>query len=75
MSKGNVNILFCPITRQELVAFLSDTERGRQTYVWDTRLTAKALGVQFQIVEVKSQNPDFEGASRLMVKKRIGSRH
>jgi len=27
------------------------------------RLTAKALGIQFQIVKAKSQNPDFEDAS------------
>ena len=39
----------------------------------DAQVTAKALGVQFQIVEVKSQNPDFEGAFRVMVKERIGA--
>ena len=30
--------------------------------------TAKALGVVFQLVEVKAANPDFEGAFRYMVK-------
>jgi putative tryptophan/tyrosine transport system substrate-binding protein len=34
--------------------------------------TAKALGVQFQAVEVKAPNPDFEGAFRFMAKERIG---
>jgi putative tryptophan/tyrosine transport system substrate-binding protein len=34
---------------------------------------AKALGVQFQLVEVRAPNPDFEGAFRFMVKDRIGA--
>ena len=34
---------------------------------------AKALGVQFQLVEVRAPNPDFEGAFRFMVKERIGA--
>jgi putative tryptophan/tyrosine transport system substrate-binding protein len=34
--------------------------------------TAKALGVQFQAVEVKAPNPDFEGAFRFMARERIG---
>ena len=34
--------------------------------------TAKALGVQFQAVEVKAPDPDFEGAFRFMAKERIG---
>jgi putative ABC transport system substrate-binding protein len=34
--------------------------------------TAKALGVQFQAVEVKAPNPDFEGAFRFMTKERTG---
>jgi putative ABC transport system substrate-binding protein len=38
----------------------------------DAKGTAKALGVQFQAVEVKTANPDFEGAFRLMAKERIG---
>jgi putative ABC transport system substrate-binding protein len=34
--------------------------------------TAKALGVQFQAVEVKAPNPDFEDAFKFMAKERIG---
>ena len=38
----------------------------------DAQGTAKALGVKFQLVEVKASNPDLEGAFRLMVKESIG---
>ena len=34
--------------------------------------TAKALGVTFQLLEVKAPTPDIEGAFRFMVKERIG---
>ena len=34
--------------------------------------TAKALGVVFQLGEVKAANPDFEGAFRYMIKDGIG---
>ena len=34
---------------------------------------AKGFGVQFQLVEVRAPNPDFEGAFRFMVKERIGA--
>jgi ABC-type uncharacterized transport system substrate-binding protein len=34
--------------------------------------TARALGVEFQAVEVKAPNPDFEGAFRFLAKERIG---
>jgi putative ABC transport system substrate-binding protein len=39
----------------------------------DAQATAKFLGVQFQLVEVKAPNPDFDGAFRFMVKNRIGA--
>jgi len=53
-------------------AFLYDTDSaGVRPMFKDAQLTAKTLDVQFQIVEVKSQNPDFEGAFRVMVKERI----
>ena len=35
-------------------------------------VTAQALGVRLQLVEVKTPNPDLEGAFRLMVKERVG---
>jgi putative ABC transport system substrate-binding protein len=34
---------------------------------------AKVLRVQFKLVEVKAQNPDIEGAFRIMAKERIGA--
>jgi putative ABC transport system substrate-binding protein len=39
----------------------------------DAQGTAKFLGVKIQLVEVKAQNPDIEGAFRFMVKDRIGA--
>ena len=43
---------------------LYDTDSaGARPMFGAMRLTAKALGIQFQIVKAKSQNPDFEGAS------------
>jgi putative ABC transport system substrate-binding protein len=39
----------------------------------DAQATAKFLAIKLQLVEVKAQNPDFEGAFRLMVKDRIGA--
>src|SRR5215467_6458177 len=37
-----------------------------------TQDAAKALGVQFRLLEVNDANPDFEGAFRVMTKERIG---
>ena len=34
---------------------------------------AKVLGVQFKLVEVRAQNPDIEGAFRIIDKERIGA--
>jgi putative tryptophan/tyrosine transport system substrate-binding protein len=39
----------------------------------EAQVDAKALGVTFQLVEVKAANPDFDGAFRVMAKERIGS--
>ena len=39
----------------------------------DAQGTAKALGIKFQLVEVKVQNPDIEGAFRLLVKEGTGA--
>jgi putative ABC transport system substrate-binding protein len=38
----------------------------------DAQGVAKALGVRFQLVEVKAPNPDLAGAFRAMVEERIG---
>jgi ABC-type uncharacterized transport system substrate-binding protein len=39
----------------------------------DAELAAQALGVKLQLVEVKTPDPDLEGAFRLMAKERIGA--
>ena len=53
-------------------AFLYDTaSAGVRPMFKDAQLAAKALGVQFQVVEVNAQNLDFESAFRVMVKERV----
>jgi putative tryptophan/tyrosine transport system substrate-binding protein len=39
----------------------------------DGQAAAKTLGVKFQLVEVKGQDPDIDGAFRVMIKERIGA--
>jgi putative ABC transport system substrate-binding protein len=46
---------------------------GSEAAFKDAQGTAKFLAIKFQLVEVKAQNPDIEGAFRLMVKERIGA--
>ncbi|HXV50032.1 MAG TPA: ABC transporter substrate-binding protein [Candidatus Binatia bacterium] len=54
-------------------AFLMPAESANMKKAFDdAKGTAKALGIQFQAVEVKTANPDLEGAFRLMAKERIG---
>ena len=40
--------------------------------VADAQIAAKALGVKLQVLEVNEQNPDFDGAFRVVVKERLG---
>ena len=55
-------------------AFLIEPDStANRTFFTDAQLAAKALGVNFQVVEVKVPNPDFEGAFRFIVKERIGA--
>ena len=55
-------------------AFLNDTESLSSKAMFDdAQVAAKALGVKFQLVEVKAQDPDLDGAFRVMVKERIGA--
>jgi putative tryptophan/tyrosine transport system substrate-binding protein len=55
-------------------AFLSDSEsEGSKAMFKETQVAAQTLGVKFQLVEVKAQDPDFDGAFRLMAKERIGA--
>jgi putative tryptophan/tyrosine transport system substrate-binding protein len=54
--------------------FLDDaTTHGYKGVAKETQSAVKALGVQLQVVEVKSSNPDIEGVFQSMVKERIGA--
>ena len=54
-------------------AFLNDDESvPSKSMLKDGQAVAQALGVKLQLVEVKAQNTDIDGAFRLMVKERIG---
>ena len=55
-------------------AFLnSATSVTGKSQLKDGQATAQALGIKLQLVEVKTPNPDFEGAFRVMVKERVGA--
>ena len=57
-------------------AFLDDTGSGprvSRSMLPDAQAAAQALGVKLQLVEVKAQDPDIDGAFRVMVKERIGA--
>jgi ABC-type uncharacterized transport system substrate-binding protein len=55
-------------------AFLNDDESVPSKSMFkDGKGVAQALGVKLQLVEVKTQNTDIDGAFRLMVKERIGA--
>jgi putative ABC transport system substrate-binding protein len=55
-------------------AFLNDAESASSKAMFDdAQVAAKTLGVKFQLVEVKAQDPDIDGAFRVMVKERIGA--
>jgi putative tryptophan/tyrosine transport system substrate-binding protein len=57
------------VSKVSRFAFLNDSV----VMLKDAQVAAKALAVQFQLVEVRAPNPDFEGAFRFMVKERIGA--
>jgi len=62
------------VPRVSRFAFLNDTESlSSKAMFEDAQVTAKTLGVKFQLVEVKAQDPDIDGAFRFMVKDRIGA--
>jgi len=57
-------------------ALLSDAGTGREvtlSMLPDAQVAAQALGVKLQLVEVKTPDPDLEGAFRVIVKERIGA--
>jgi len=53
-------------------AFLDDTEGPGGSMFKDAQLAAQALHVKFERIEVKSDEPDIDGAFRQMVKERVG---
>src|SRR5262245_45361874 len=55
-------------------ALLNDVSSvTRKTQINEGQAAAQALGVKLQLVEVKTPNPDLEGAFRVIVKERIGA--
>ena len=55
-------------------AFLNATDApAAKSMFKEAQVVAKALGVQFQLIEVKAQNPDLEAAFRGMATDRIGA--
>jgi putative ABC transport system substrate-binding protein len=57
-------------------AFLDATASGpgvSRSMLPDAQAAAQALGVKLQLVEVKAQDPDIDGAFQVMVKERIGA--
>jgi putative ABC transport system substrate-binding protein len=55
-------------------AFLNDTDGASSKAMFkEAQVAAQTLGVKFQLVEVKAQDPDIDGAFRVMVKERIGA--
>jgi len=61
------------VTRFAFLNAASRATRGSAIAFKDAQGTAGVLGVKFQFVEVKAQNPDIEGAFRFMVQERIGA--
>src|SRR5262245_35631181 len=54
-------------------AFLNATDApAAKSMFKEAQVVAKALGVQFQLIEVKAQNPDLEAAFRIMASDRSG---
>jgi len=61
------------VPKASRLALLSDVDsRSTGSMLEDAQRTAKVLGVQFQLLEVKGPHPDIEGAFRIIVKERIG---
>ena len=56
-------------------AFLNGTDApaAKSMFFKEGQVVAKALGVQFQLIEVKAQSPDVEAAFRIMAKDGIGA--
>jgi ABC-type uncharacterized transport system substrate-binding protein len=60
------------VPKASLFAFLDDDEIGDLSPFKYAQESAQALGVKLERVEIKTSNPDFDGAFRMMVKERVG---
>jgi putative tryptophan/tyrosine transport system substrate-binding protein len=60
------------VSRFAFLTSATDSESSRAMFK-EAQVDAKALGLTFQLVEVKAPNPDFDGAFRVMAKERIGA--
>ena len=54
-------------------AFLDDDDRVEQSPFKYAQEAAQALAVKLDRIELKSANPDFDGAFRMMAKERVGA--
>ena len=68
-----VELLKEAVPKVSRFAFLDDDDRSDQSPFKYGREAADTLGVKLERVEVKTSNPDFEGAFRLMLNERIGA--
>ena len=71
-----VELLKDVVPKVSRFAFLNDAGSGPRissSMVQDAQIAAQALGVKLQLVEVRSQDPDIDGAFRVMLKERIGA--
>jgi putative ABC transport system substrate-binding protein len=61
------------VPRVSRFAFITNADNGADRSMFkDAHVAAKALAVQFHLVEVKAPNPDFDGAFRIIAKERGG---
>lgn len=64
------------VPKASRIAFLEDDTgqvRGSRAMLPQAQAAAQVLGVKLQLVEVRSPNPDIDGAFRVMVKERVGA--
>jgi putative ABC transport system substrate-binding protein len=61
------------IAQHPLVPGVGDGIQREAQLLEEAQVAAQTLGVKFQLVEVKAQDPDIDGAFRVMVKERIGA--
>ena len=74
MCYNSLELLKEVVPKVSRFAFLNDDESMPSKSMFkDGQTVAQALGVKLQLVEVKTQNTDIDGAFRLMAKERIGA--